>query len=45
MNDYENGLLCSYLGKPVPEMTREELIAFIGQLDYVIALIRAGELK
>lgn len=31
--DYERGLKCSWMGVPVANMTREGLIAFIGQLD------------
>lgn len=32
---YERGERCEWLGKRVPDMTREELVAFIGQLDYL----------
>lgn len=36
-SSYRNGLECSWCGVAVPVMTREELIAFIGMMDAVIA--------
>ncbi|MDN7751755.1 hypothetical protein [Burkholderia gladioli] len=31
--DYANGLKCSWLGKSTSDMSRDELIAFVGMLD------------
>ena len=33
---YDRGMSCNWMGREVKDMNREELIAFIGQLDMVI---------
>jgi hypothetical protein len=42
--DYSRGLLCEYMGLNTTDMTRTELIEFIGMLDRELteARIRAG---
>ncbi|WP_186276551.1 hypothetical protein [Burkholderia gladioli] len=41
--DYANGLKCSWLGKSTSDMTRDELIAFVGMLDdYATRLANAA---
>lgn len=39
-SSYRNGLECSWCGVAVSEMSREELIAFIGMLDATITAVR-----
>ncbi|WP_186239350.1 hypothetical protein [Burkholderia gladioli] len=42
--DYANGLKCSWLGKSTSDMSRDELIAFVGMLDdYATRLANAAQ--
>lgn len=40
---YNNGLRCSWQGVKVVSMDRDQLISFIGQLDFVIRAMERGE--
>ena len=42
-SEYENGIKCSRSGKMTENMTREELIQFIGMLDDYITSTRRGK--
>jgi hypothetical protein len=34
--DFENGMKCEHMGVKASDMSRDELIAFIGQLDFLV---------
>ena len=44
MGNYERGMACEWMGEKVPDMSRERLIEFIGQLDLVYEMAVRGEL-
>lgn len=42
---YDNGLKCSWCEKSVGDMSREELIAFIGMLDDTLTMVHGGDFR